>query len=60
MEVSKQHSKIFHSSQFSEINNELRNLEIDGYKIVFTRKVALLPVELADVKPMKKITMEQN
>ena len=32
------------------VDEELRDLEIDGYKLVFSTRVALMPVALADVR----------
>jgi hypothetical protein len=33
------------------VDDELADLEIDGYKVVFTTKVTLMPAKLADVRP---------
>ena len=36
------------------VDEELRDLEVDGYKVVFTTRVALMPVALVDVKPAER------
>lgn len=35
------------------VDDDLRGLEIDGYRVVFTRRVTLLPVELTPL-PLEK------
>lgn len=39
-----------HLATASSVEDELRNLRIDGYDVVFVRRVALLPAEL-DERP---------
>ena len=50
--IEKLESKKSDLASSSFVDDELRDLEVDGYKIVFTRKVGLLPVELVDIKPV--------
>ena len=38
------------SSRSSSIDDDLRDLEISGYRITASRRVALLPVELAEAE----------
>lgn len=36
-----------------DVDEQLRDLEIDGYQVVFTKKIALMPVELT---PIREVT----
>ncbi len=38
------------TSSSASVEHELADLEIDGYRIEFSRRVALLPVELAETR----------
>jgi hypothetical protein len=42
------------------VDEELRDLEIDGYKVAFTTRVALMPVALTPVAPTGAKPEESN